>query len=390
MTDDAQEIERLTAALDETRRELAYWRQQAQSTENNFNTLFEQVGDAIFIINFGDYRILQANQHAARRLGYTINELKLLTLNDIEVPPDESETDYEQMNVEAWVSPVSDTYTYERFYRHKEGHLIPVEVSSRVVETNGQRFLQNIVRNIELRKQMEAEKQELIADLDDFAHTVAHDLKNPLSTIVSYSIWLEDSWQDLREGDLRQGLFYIAQQSHKAIHIVDDLLLLASVRQQEKVPRKPLDMQILAIEAALRLEQMIEQQQAQIIYPKQWHIALGYGPWVTEIWLNYLSNAIKYGGEQPRIELGSDLVAEGRVRFWVRDYGEGIPADQHDQLFKQFSRLTDADIDGHGLGLSIVKRIAEKLDGDVSVESEVGKGSIFSFTLPRAPKPSQG
>jgi signal transduction histidine kinase len=111
---------------------------------------------------------------------------------------------------------------------------------------------------------------------------------------------------------------------------------------------------------------------------------MGYAPWVEEVWVNYMSNAIKYGGCPPRVELGAEAQSKDGVRFWVRDNGRGISPEERDRLFTPFTRLSQIHVKGHGLGLSIVRRIVEKLGGAVTVESKVGRGSVFSFTLPAA------
>jgi signal transduction histidine kinase len=135
-------------------------------------------------------------------------------------------------------------------------------------------------------------------------------------------------------------------------------------------------------EAQKRLAGMISTSHAEILAPTQWPVALGYSAWVEEIWANYLSNAIKYGGEPPQIELGATLLGNGSVRFWVHDNGSGIPQSEQSNLFKPFVRLSDSPAEGHGLGLSIVRRIVEKLGGEVGVESDSGRGCLFYFTLP--------
>jgi signal transduction histidine kinase len=129
---------------------------------------------------------------------------------------------------------------------------------------------------------------------------------------------------------------------------------------------------------------MVEQSHAEIVGPEAsaWPVALGYAPWVEEVWINYLSNALKYGGRPPRIELGAKAQPDEMTRFWVRDNGPGIPPEAQARLFTPFTRLDQVRAKGHGLGLSIVRRIVEKLGGQVSVESQVGQGSVFSFTLP--------
>jgi two-component system sensor histidine kinase/response regulator len=103
------------------------------------------------------------------------------------------------------------------------------------------------------------------------------------------------------------------------------------------------------------------------------------------VWANYISNAIKYGGRPPHIELGATAQDDGMVRFWVRDNGAGLTPEEQTRLFIPFTRLDQVQVKGHGLGLSIVRRIVGKLGGQVGVESQVGQGSVFSFTLPGRP-----
>jgi signal transduction histidine kinase len=108
---------------------------------------------------------------------------------------------------------------------------------------------------------------------------------------------------------------------------------------------------------------------------------------VEEVWANYVSNALKYGGNPARLELGSDPPLDNQVRFWVRDNGNGILPEMHPRLFLPFTRLPQAHATGHGLGLSIARRIIDKLGGQVGVISDgvPGRGSLFYFTLPAAP-----
>jgi signal transduction histidine kinase len=112
---------------------------------------------------------------------------------------------------------------------------------------------------------------------------------------------------------------------------------------------------------------------------------LGYEPWVEEVWTNYLSNALKYGGRPARIELGSEDLSNGMIRFWIHDNGNGITLASQALLFTAFYQPPHSS-GGYGLGLSIVKRIVEKLGGEVAVQSSgaPGEGSTFSFTLPAA------
>jgi signal transduction histidine kinase len=229
--------------------------------------------------------------------------------------------------------------------------------------------------------ELEARNQEL----DAFAHTVAHDLRNPLSLVMGFAELLE---QDCDMASPEELLYYarsVVRNGRKMSNIVDELLLLAGVRRID-VTSSPLNMASIVPEAQRRLSRLIQEHQAEITVPETWPVAMGYGPWIEEVWANYLSNAIKYGGSPPRIEMGADVQANRMVRFWVRDYGPGISADQQQGLFIPFAQLAQGRGKGHGLGLSIVRRIVTKLGGEVGIESNgvPGQGSLFFFTLPGA------
>lgn len=224
----------------------------------------------------------------------------------------------------------------------------------------------------------------LIRDLDDFARTVAHDLKNPLNVVMVYGGMLDSVLGQLSEEMRQKAIEGIVHGANKMNSIIDALLLLAGVRQVGKVAMSPLDMVGIAAEVIQRLDTMIQEYQAEVILPATLPEAMGYAPWVEEVFANYLTNALKYGGKPPRIELGGDILANGMARFWIRDNGDGLTPEQQSQLFTQFTRLHQIEAEGHGLGLSIVQRIVEKLGGEVGVTSTVGQGSVFTFTLPYA------
>jgi two-component system sensor histidine kinase/response regulator len=216
-------------------------------------------------------------------------------------------------------------------------------------------------------------------DLETFAHTVAHGLKNPLTTLLGYcELW---EYQNLPQEKLRQDLRRMRQDANKMIDIIEALLLLAGVRSAEIVP-VPLDMAKIVTTAQERLSDIIAEFQAQLELPSNWPVAVGYVPWIEEVWVNYLSNAIKYGGQPPSLQLGATALPDNMVQFWVQDNGPGLTPEEQAELFVPFARLTQREVEGHGLGLSIVQRIVQKLGGQVGVESEIGQGSKFYFVLP--------
>ncbi|HHB93251.1 MAG TPA: hybrid sensor histidine kinase/response regulator [Thioploca sp.] len=218
-------------------------------------------------------------------------------------------------------------------------------------------------------------------ELDTFSHTVAHDLKNPLANLISLSdLLMEELSDDVSE----QGhicLQHILNSSQKMVSIVNALLLLAKVSKQE-VKSTPLDMQDIVYKATQRLDLMIQQYQAELVITDKWPITLGYAEWIEEVWVNYLTNGLKYGGKPPRLEIGT-VEDDNTVCFWIKDNGSGLEQESIDKLFTQFTRL-HASVEGHGLGLSIVRHIIEKLGGEVGAKSKLGAGCLFYFTLPKA------
>ena len=247
--------------------------------------------------------------------------------------------------------------------------------------------LARVTAHLTLRKQqktLEKQKQELQQqnrELEAFAHTVAHDLKNPLNAIRGGSSILIDHFAPQIDPEVLEYLQYMDTASEKMANIIDALLLLASTRCQE-VQMDTLNMSEIITGVRQRLERMIEEYQASMITPTTWLTAQGYAPWIEEVWINYVSNALKYGGKPPRLELGATPSGSDYICFWVRDNGNGLTEEEQSHLFVPFTRINQARIEGHGLGLSIVQRIVEKCGGEVGVKSQVGYGSEFYFTLP--------
>jgi PAS domain S-box-containing protein len=259
-----------------------------------------------------------------------------------------------------------------------------------------------VLRDITARKQTEMaleryaqELQMSNTELDAFAHTVAHDLKSPLSVVIGYSQLLEMRYARLEDAERLEMLAILRRNGQSMARIIDELLTLAGIRQMDEVPMIPFDMGAVIAEAQERLRLLIQEHDAAIDMPETWPGVLGYAPWIEEVWANYLSNAIKYGGDPanaipPHMQLGWDAVpassdAAGMIRFWVRDNGPGLTPEEQARLFTLFTRLDQVSTKGHGLGLSIVRRIVAKFGGKVGVESKTGYGSTFWFTLPAAP-----
>lgn len=247
-------------------------------------------------------------------------------------------------------------------------------------------YAANAIENARLMASVSQHRDALEAQneaLDAFAHSVAHDLKNPLTLIVGYADMLRDGFDTFPPETIYESLNTIVEYGIKMSSIVDALLLLSSVGAGSGVETEVVDMGFIIREVIKRMDHMLREHHAKIVLPESWPVARGYGPWLEEVWFNYLSNGIKYGGKPPHLELGYTPLDNDMICFWVKDNGAGLELDDPKSLFMPQSRKRRArDANGHGLGLSIVQRIIDRLGGDVGAESQFGQGSTFYFTLP--------
>ena len=350
------------------------------------NTLIDIIPDAILVV---DNSLLIADLNPAMRQLIDSNEDQLIGKSLKELFP-------HREGMIAEINKVNDFQTVVTKEIAGKTHSFDLQATAlfdqNKLKTGRLIVWKDITRHIEAEEKINEtnvrlmseikEKEKLIGDLDSFTHTVAHDLKNMLGAIVSASNLIKMGIDDMKKEDLLEINDLIRQSATKTIHITRELLTLASVRQQE-VKLVKVNMQRIVLEAMNRLNDMILENNAQVIIPEIWHDVLGYEGWIEEVWINYISNAIKYGGTPSVIHLGSEITADQKVKFWIKDNGKGLSEADRTLLFNKFTRLDTLRAEGHGLGLSIVKRIVEKLNGEVGVESMniPGEGCTFYFIL---------
>ncbi len=220
-------------------------------------------------------------------------------------------------------------------------------------------------------------------ELDAFSHAVAHDLRNPIGVILGHIDMLKD-YDNVPE-EIAVHHKEIEVSAERAGQIVRGLWLLAELRTAEEV-LTDVDVQPLVEAAIGHFQKEIEEKEIDILVQDDMPPASGYGPWLEEVFVNLIGNAVKYIGEDtpdPRIQIRG-FHMEGKVRYEVQDNGIGIAEEHHATLFDMFTRYHRDVANGLGLGLSIVNRIVTKLGGRVGIESAPGKGSTFWFMLPPA------
>jgi len=245
----------------------------------------------------------------------------------------------------------------------------------------------NAIKNARLfteRVDLNKELGEQNAELERFTYTVSHDLKSPLVTIRGFLGYLR---QDAESGDMQRfdkDLNRIGNAVDKMQALLNDLLELSRIGRIINPPENAPFGQIVA-EAVELLNGPLEKGNIKIVTQDRFPNILGDHARLVEVMQNLISNAIKFMGDQPRptIEVGTSGIDENQhIIFFVRDNGVGIDPQYHERIFGLFNRL-DPNVNGTGIGLTLVKRIIEIHGGKIWIQSKLGNGATFYFTLPQ-------
>lgn len=230
----------------------------------------------------------------------------------------------------------------------------------------------------------DAQAESLLARLDSlrsFNRQVAHDLRGPL---VSVACAAERAQQALASGDVRtaeQLLHLLAVHAGGLKELVTELLALAQA-SEAPLHQAPVDLMELARDAVEQARIISGVGEAAEIRLHPLPAITGGAPLLRQVFVNLVCNALKFSRlvEHPLVEIG--MVSSGGQRaLFVRDNGIGFDPARADRLFQPFSRLHGKEYSGHGVGLSIVKRVVERHGGRVWAAAGVPQGAVFYFTL---------
>ena len=252
-------------------------------------------------------------------------------------------------------------------------------------------------RDVSTRQQAEAERENLIkeleeknAELERFTYTVSHDLKSPLITIRGFLGFLEKDAASGNFDRLHADIGRIADATTRMQRLLDELLSLSRVGRIANAPQE-IAFDAIAREAVELVQGRIMARGVQVEIADNLPTVYGDHARLVEVMQNLVDNAVKFMGDQPepRITIGAlGADREGLPIFFVQDNGLGIDPSYHERVFGLFNKL-DAQSEGTGVGLALVKRIIEVHGGHIWVESDgIGHGTTFLFTLPRRPKTS--
>ncbi len=221
-------------------------------------------------------------------------------------------------------------------------------------------------------------------ELDDFTYVVSHDLKEPLISIEGYSQILNEEYSSILKGDPAEFLHSIVQASSRMKNLIDDLLMLSRIG---RVSESFKEVKIASVidDVEIDLLYAIQSKGVKLIKPDFLPEVFGNATQLKIVFRNLLSNAIKFlNTDLPEVEIGCSDYDDEKYLCFVKDNGIGIEEKYFEKIFVIFQRLhSKEEYEGTGAGLAIVKKIIEMHRCKIWVESKIGKGTTFYFTLPK-------
>jgi light-regulated signal transduction histidine kinase (bacteriophytochrome) len=226
------------------------------------------------------------------------------------------------------------------------------------------------------------------ADLEEFAYITSHDLQEPVRTIGLYSELLRRRYGGQFDADATQFLRYIRSSADRMGQLVRDMLRYSQVLNVDARVMTEVDMRMVIEWARSNLTAQVYETNA-VIEVGELPLVAGDQQQLVQLLQNLIANGMKYsGGRRPYIRVGAEPVKEGWL-FRVEDNGIGIATEYKDRIFGIFKRLHGRDVPGTGIGLALCKRIVERHQGRIWVESQPGVGSTFCFLLPLPAQPQE-
>ena len=285
--------------------------------------------------------------------------------------------------------PITDfnlpTVNAERVLLNVRGERIPIIKSVKSIIIEGKKLLIESFVDISDRKRMENFNAQLIHELEnannelrDFAYITSHDLKAPLRAIGSLSQWLYADYKDKFDEDGKVQLDLLVNRVNRMQNLIEGILEYSRVgRTREE--KETIDLNLLireiidSLSPPLHISIVIDTPLPTVYFDKTR---------IRQVFSNLIGNAIKFM-DKPHGEIHIGGIQEGNYwKFFVKDNGPGIDEKYYNQVFQIFQMLhARDDVESTGIGLTIVKKIIELYGGKIWIESELGKGSTFYFTI---------
>ncbi len=365
-------------------------------------TVIDSTNDAVSLIDVSTFRIVIVNRTFLKEYGYN-HESEVVGKTCHEVTHHKSEVCAPPNDICPLVETVrTGAYSVqEHIHYGKGGERIFVEVSTSPIEDEQGNLVQvvHVQRNITERKIAEEKLKHYAVklersnkELEQFAHIVSHDLQEPLRVVSGFAQLLSQKYKGKLDQKADEYLSFIVSSATRMSDLIRDLLNYSRVGSRQR-PLEPVDCNSVLKKALENLKASTEESGA-VIESGPLPTVLVDEVQLIQLFQNIIGNSIKYrSGEQPHISIMAEQIERSSVPipypvtgkgwlFMIKDNGIGIDPKYSERIFQIFQRLHGRDkYPGSGIGLAVCKKIVEHHGGRIWVESEVGRGSIFYFTL---------
>jgi len=228
------------------------------------------------------------------------------------------------------------------------------------------------------------------AELQDFVYIASHDLREPLRKISSFGGLLNDALEGSLEQDDKENLNFMIDGADRMMQMIEALLVYSRLNTHE-VHAETVDLnEIVEQLQHLELATILEETDGTIEVPQPLPTVRADSPQIRQLLQNIIANAVKYRQEDtaPRIVITAKQISDYEIRIQVEDNGIGIKKELHTEIFKMFKRVHSRQkYEGAGIGLAVCRKIAERHNGRIGVDSKEGEGSVFWFTIPMQREP---
>lgn len=277
---------------------------------------------------------------------------------------------------------VDEDMALEAVRQGAQDYLVKGQITSNLLI----RTLRYSIERKQMERQLSLYTEELEArnrELDAYSYTIAHDLQNPIASLFIYTHMIRSAVKNVDDDKLLNRIDKLETIIEKMSSMINQLLHLARLRDPASDVTS-VDMVKIARASIKRFEIQTADKNINIILDENLPSALGHPAWIEEVFANLIGNAVKYMDTDcsTRTITITSTQQDTVSRFIVEDTGPGIKQKDQAHLFEMFTRVDTRQTAGFGLGLTIVQRIITQLNGQVGVESTLGEGSRFWFTLP--------
>jgi PAS domain S-box-containing protein len=350
--------------------------------ENRFRLVFEASSSALLMLDRSQ-RIVILNHRAEQLFGYRREDLLGQTVDQL--LPESARAEHRGQVTRFFERPHSRAMSARNnlFARRKDGREVPVEIGLDPIQMQDGLYTLASVVDITQRKHDHDELRRSNAELEQFAYIASHDLQEPLRMVASYTELLGQRYKGRLDEKADKYIFYAVDGAKRMQRLVADLLAFSRVGSQGK-PLIPVAIDAVVKRATEALQASIRESGAQV-EAQGLPAVLGDEIQLVHLFQNLIANAVKFRSEAaPHI-----IVRAARQRdrwvFEVKDNAMGIEMQYAERIFLMFQRLHErGTYEGSGIGLAIVKRIVERHEGRIWVESVPGRGTSFFFTLAAA------